>query len=177
MNPALSKAFQRLEREKQALLSAVASECAEAMSRRPEPGCWSRAEVLDHLAKVEEACVNSVQANLKHSRPVRLQHRLKALMVNGVMRTPLRVKVPASAKGVLPAAAADVGVVREQWSEVRRRLAELLNRLPPEKMRCGVFRHPVAGWMTIFGALAFLSAHLQHHRYQLNRLKRATAEI
>jgi hypothetical protein len=60
-----------------------------------------------------------------------------------------------------------------QWVKNRERLFSLLDSLQPDQLSLGVFRHPVSGWMTMPQALAFLSAHIRHHEYQLDRLKSA----
>jgi hypothetical protein len=131
--------------------------------------------VLDHLMKVEKASLEAVQEKLPDGTPITFRDRLGVLFINSLMRSPIRVKVPASAAVVLPQGTADLSGTVTAWGDVREQMANLLGSLQPEQLRCGLFRHPVSGWMTMPDALAFLSAHLQHHTYQINRLKSANS--
>jgi len=162
---------EKLERQKSALLSDVASLGAEQIWFRPEPSSWSVADVLDHLVKVEQASLEAVRRQLPGDAPPALGDRMRAAIVILVMRSPVRVKVPASATQVLPEAA-DPAKSEPRWSEVRKEMGDLLRSLQPEQLR-----HPVSGWMTMAQALAFLSAHLRHHRYQIDRLKSASRTV
>jgi len=134
-------------------------------------------DVLDHLVKVEEALLEAAHEQLPNGIPVTFKDRVGAFFVISVMRSPMRVKVPTSATMVLPEATTDSHDTAKRWSEVREQMANLLRSLQPEQLRTGLFRHPVSEWMTMANALAFLSAHLRHHEYQLNRLNSATRNL
>lgn len=175
--PAIWHWFEKLEMQKQKVLAGVARLSAAQLRFRPEPTGWSVSDVLDHLMKVEKALLETVQANLPDGTPLQLIDRVGALFIIAVMQSPIRVKVPASASMVLPDATADTSETAMRWSEVREEMADILRSLRPEQLRCGLFRHPVSGWMTMAQALAFLSAHLRHHDYQLNRLKSTTRKL
>ena len=127
--------------------------------------------------KVEKGLLESVQDQLPNGTPLKFKDQMGALFIIAVMQSPMRVKVPASASMVLPDVMADTSETAVRWSEVREDMANLLRSLRPEQLRCGLFRHPVSGWMTMRQALAFLSAHLRHHDYQLNRLKSAIRKL
>ena len=67
----------------------------------------------------------------------------------------------------------DLEEISSRWIAVRQDISGLLQSLESQQLRCGLFRHPVSGWMTISQTLAFTSAHLRHHVYQVERLKKA----
>ncbi len=165
--------FAKLEREKQAMLSELTAWPMERISLRPGPTEWSALDVLDHLIKVEIAFLRSVREHLPNGHPITTRGRLQTILVISLMKSPLRVKVPAALKMVLPDREADPSGMAARWSLVRSDIGSLLQSLQPEQLRCGLFRHPVGGWMAIPNALAFLSAHLSHHRYQIRRIEAA----
>lgn len=167
MDAVLDRNFAKLERLTAVVRSELAGWSASQLSLRPAVGVWSALDVVSHLALVEESFLGSVRENLAKGVAVGWRDRVGALMVNTVMRSSLRVKAPASASRVLPQS--DVGFAR--WNRVRLDLGGLLKTLEPEQMRFGVFLHPVAGWMDIRTGMEFLAAHVQHHQYQLRRLK------
>ena len=177
MTPKIRQSFETLERQKARLLSEVLTWSAERAQFRPEPTGWSTLDVLDHLVKVEKAFLRTVQNNLPDGHPVTYKDRIGALFIIGVMRSPMHVKVPASATTVLPGTTTDSRTLSNKWDETRGEMAGLLTALLPSQFRAGLFRHPVSGWMTVSQAMAFLSAHLRHHGYQLNKLRSATREL
>lgn len=179
MIPTLHRSFATLERQKLALLSSVSTWSDARLRHRPEPSVWSALDLLDHLVKVEIGTLAALRSNLPNGSPVTLRDRFGALMVNAVMLSPKRIKVPASAAQlVLPEPAAEPSTILERWSELRLDISDLLSSLSPQQLRCGLFRHPVSGWLTVSQALTFLSTHLTHHsRYQLVRLRQATRHL
>ncbi len=168
-----AKFLRKLETQKCDVLSEVARLSSTQLRFRPQPGDWSALDVLDHLVKVEESLLRTVRRHLPDGVAISARDRVGALLITSVMLSPMRVKVPASASMVLPAATMDLPAIVASWSSVRDQMANLLESLQPAQFRMGVFQHPVSGWMTMTDTLRFISAHLQHHRYQLNRLKLA----
>ena len=165
--------FAKLERQKQTMLAELAPWPMERTSLRPGPAEWSALDVLDHLIKVEIAFLRSVRKHLPNGHPITARERLQTMLVISLMKSPLRVKVPAASKMVLPDLESDPSGMAARWSLVRSDIGSLLQSIQPEQLRCGLFRHPVGGWMAIPNALAFLSAHLSHHRYQIRRIEAA----
>jgi len=95
----------------------------------------------------------------------------------GYAVTGARVKVPPAALTVLPEVITDdASSIATHWEQVRGEMGILLQSLQPNQLGRGLFRHPVSGWMTMRQAIAFLSAHLRHHGYQIDRLKYANRE-
>lgn len=168
---ALGRSFEKLERRKQTVLSDVGGLSPAQARFQSEPAAWSALEVLDHLVKVERGFLEGVRKALPHGAPVPFLDRVKALAVIAVMQSPIRVKVPTSALTVLPEAATDLTGIVTRWDNVRHDMADLIRSLDTEQLSQGVFRHPVSGWMTMPRAITFLSAHIRHHRYQLQRIK------
>ena len=168
----VSRVFQTLELQKRALLDRIAAWPTEQRQFRPAPGRWSALDIVDHLVRMEETALVGVQTNLPHGHPVRIIDRLSGMLVNGLMRSPIRIRVPAGVPAVLPDGAADLDALGNRWAEIRKEMASLLCLLAQEQLHTGLVRHPVAGWMSILQGMRFLSAHLIHHEYQLDRLER-----
>ena len=75
---------------------------------------------------------------------------------------------------VMPGAVGDLREITARWEAVRADLRSVAEGLTPEQQREAVFAHPRSGAMTFAMALGFLGTHLQHHRYQLRRLREAS---
>ena len=121
--------------------------------------------------------LEAARIGIKNPHRIGIRDRLGNIFLNRVFRSERRVRVPGSASQVLPAADPEMPEVLAAWDETRRDLAVFLSRLEGEQMRQGIFRHPVAGWMTAPGIVAFFSVHITHHRFQLERLSLASREI
>ena len=174
MSPSIQPQFEKLQRQKQAVLSGLSAWSIERLQFRPAPANWSTLDVLDHLVKVEEGWIDAVRANLPDGHPVRFRDRLGAWAVYCVMWSPLRVKVPDSAAQTLPNETGNLSLMTGKWQVTRDEMAQLLAGLSLKQLRSGLFQHPVSGWMTMPQAIQFLSAHLRHHGYQVSRLEQKT---
>ena len=155
-----------------ALLSRIQPWSRAQHNFRPNLNDWSALEVLDHLSKVEQSILGALKSNLPQGHVVSLKDRVGGMIVNLVMRSPLKVKVPPGAK-VFPDAEPDLPAISRRWTEAQSEMAELLNSLSTTQRQVGLFHHPRSGWMTIGQTLSFLSAHMRHHEYQLARIARA----
>lgn len=177
MHNRFQAAIERLERQKTKVLSDAIQFSEQRLRYRPNASTWSALDILDHVVKVENASFDVVRRNLPHGHPIGLKDRVGAFMVTTVMKTTIRVKVPAGANMVLPAEVADLSEISSRWNKTRDAMRALTEELADAQFRVGLFRHPVAGWMNISQTLGFLSAHLQHHVFQIHRLKMLTDRL
>ena len=161
-----------MERQRTSLLNRLESFAAEQLAFRPGAGAWSVAEVVHHLVLVEEAFVR--QSGLDASkRPATPGMRAGAayLAVIAVLRTGLRVKAPS--KAVVPTGAVPLADSRGRWAATRADLRAFLETVSAPVLRRAVFKHPLAGWLTVPQGLGFLEVHVDHHLRQIARIERA----
>jgi hypothetical protein len=177
MTARIWRAFHKLERQKDGLLHDLSTWPTSCLAYKPNAGAWTAYNVLDHVIRVEESVIEDIQANVATRRTVTMRDHLGALLVNCVMRSPMRIAVPDSATMVLPTGISDLAELKVQWAKTRWNMSALLHSLSADELHCGLFRHPVAGWMTMPETMTFCSAHLAHHVFQLNRLRRASANL
>jgi uncharacterized damage-inducible protein DinB len=168
-----SRLLQKLDREKSRVFTHASSLSLPQLLFKPSPESWSVLEVLDHVSRVERAMLAVWKENLPNGHPVAPPERFRALIVRCVMRSPVKVKVPRGAESVLPAASASLAGIAAGTSQTRNEIQQLLDTLSSRQHSRGFVRHPVSGWMTPSMTLAFLRAHLRHHRYQISKLIRS----
>jgi hypothetical protein len=172
MEPLLAKQFQDLERRKARFLADLNRLPPAALAARPTLQGWSALQVLDHICRTEEGIFEAMRSATE-SRPVRARDRLNALALNAFFRLPVRVRAPGPVSQIMPAAAPELPELTRRWAALRLNMEDWLECLAAADCRAGRFRHPVAGWMSVPTTLGFLRAHLHHHGYQLNRIRRA----
>jgi hypothetical protein len=162
--------FARLEHQKTEMLAGLECWPPDLLTRQPEAEAWCAVQVLDHLVRTETGITARARLGLADPHPVGVRDRMGVALLDRVFRSEHRVKVPAGATTVLPAVCPSLLSVLERWERGRRELQGVLAAPEVATVQDGVFRHPVAGWMTFEQVLQFFSVHMIHHGYQLRRI-------
>ncbi len=173
MTPKLQRRFDSLERSKSAILQTVSTWTPEQLAFRPAAGTWSAAEILDHIARTEGGIVLSVRGNIAAPQPLGKKDRLTSFVVRCIMRSPLKVKVPADVPAILPSETVTAPQAIAAWDKARLRLCQVVTAATPRQIDGGVFSHPRGGWMSLADTLLFLRLHHEHHLAQLARLQKS----
>ena len=151
-----------LERQSAELIQRVERDTTDAeRTRKPSIDAWSLTEVTQHLALV-------VGGILRTARPARRAAFLggaKVALLNGVLRSPLKMPAPVSAVVPRP------GVT---WSDARRNILSSLESwktfIDGDTFDTTRFHHPLVGSLTPAQTAQFLVEHFGHHRRQTDRL-------
>ena len=169
--------IEQLEDQKVELLAALTGWSQARLLHRPSAGEWCALEMLDHLVKVEVGILKTAKRGLRAPHRIGFTDRLRTRFLNGVFRSERKVKVPASASQVLPGSNLALPAIIERWDQCRAELAQMLMTETAERLKKGLFKHPVGGWMGMPEILEFFSVHLIHHGYQLARLRESSEEL
>ena len=169
--------FCTLEQQKHDLLAELGSWTLSRLVFQPAAEEWSALQMLDHIIRTEREILLVVYSNEHQPHRVGITDRIRTRFLQGVFRSDRKVRVPSSAKIVLPRNAPELAVLQSDWGEVRTTLANNVERLTVRSSGQGLFRHPVGGWMDMQGVLDFLSVHILHHGYQLARLRVASEHL
>lgn len=160
-----------LERRRDALLRDLASLPPSALVHRPAPGAWTLAEVAQHLMLVERN-VTRILAARADKAPLRRgpTDALRRLVMRVVLG---RIRFRAPVEVIVPAPDVPFAQVREEWDNVRAGLRATLEGVTSTRLDQPIFRHPLAGVMTVPQTLDFLTRHHDHHLRQVRRLREA----
>jgi hypothetical protein len=173
----IDRRLERLEASRARVLASLDGFDAVALNSPPAPGQWSALQVLHHVVTTEALTLGYIRKKMQAGPALEnagVASRLRLLALEVALALPIRVKAP-SAVAEVPRAV-ELAVLRARWDEVRRGLSELVRTFPAELEGRLVFRHPLAGRMTLGHALGTLQAHLGHHVRQVERaLARARA--
>ena len=178
MLPILQRRFRALENSKAAMLEQLRAIPADQMSRRPAPDRWSAAELISHVAKVESGILHAVKQKMaeQDEASVKLRDRVGSLIVRNVMRSPLRVKIPAEPVTSLPDSDVDAQQAIAEWQRIRDEWHTFLDHTRGPQLKTAVFSHPKGGWFTLPETVLFLRLHHEHHRAQVTRIAKALAD-
>ena len=172
------EAFQvQLETQRLQALGLVEGWSAERLAFSSSGGQWSALQVFDHIVRSESGIQAAVRAGLQAPHSIGVRDRLGVLFIDRIFRSERQVKAPASATSIQPGTDLNLQEICDRWVMCRRELGAILSAVSPGQMSGGVFRHPVAGWMTLPQVLRFFEVHVLHHTYQLNRIALASEHL
>lgn len=144
----------------------------EACRTAPKEGGWSALQILNHILLSEAGTLRYMKNKtaytpvLKKTTPVSY---LRFALLTSALRSPFRFQAP---EGVRPSemeSLPSLPVLLEQWSEVRRDFRDFLEQFPQGQENKLVFRHPIAGRLTLIQTLSFMKDHLNRHLKQIHK--------
>jgi len=166
-----------LEQQKHELLDELRRWTPPRLAFQPAAGEWSVLQMLDHIIRTEREILLAVYSNEHRPHRFGIADRLRNRLLNAVFRSDRKVKVPSSASVVLPGDDIQLSTLSAEWAQVRTTLGQNVDRLVECYSGKALFRHPVGGWMDMPAVLDFLSVHILHHGFQLQRLRVASVHL
>jgi len=173
MLPALQKSFNRLESSRFHLLQLTSALTEAQAHASPGPSEWSVVQVIEHMVTIERMVLRAVQKQLTKST---LQNSGVGTMARFTLLVlALRYRKKIKAPAILPHPAGDQSLDewRHEWESTRQGWRQLLENVPEKVLRKEVFKHPLAGYLTLRQTLGFITEHHNHHVPQVQRLVKA----
>lgn len=162
----MKKVLQRLDSVHEKLLRTVSPLEPTLYSQRPAEGEWSVAEIVHHLALVEERVLKELEGAI--ARPPQQIGFLRRLIPTSIVSSRLiRVKAPKAVKP-LEAPAKDAGI--ENLDRARASLKRLCATHGNERFRQLVFKHPFLGNIDGVATVSFVGYHEQRHYKQIREV-------
>ena len=167
-----------IERKRRALLDDVAALDASMLAARPVPGKWSIREILEHLVLAEDDVVGDFsRLDQLDARTRDFGNHARYLVVMFILR--FRIPVKAPSRAMLPTGARSMAELLEIWDWHHRQLRSFVAGLDRAGTRRAIFRHPIAGPLSVSQAIQMLDVHLDSHiaqiRSRIHLLRAATA--
>lgn len=136
---------------------------------RPSSGAWCASEIMQHLNISEGGVLHVLSKQLSKDPSAFRSHELR-----GKWRSILlNLSLLSNFKFKAPSVVADAGEIEPpadlyaKWTTFQRGMMELLGNIPPGMENKLVFRHPVAGWLSLKETLQFMRFHQMHHMRQV----------
>lgn len=163
--------LRRIEAKRERLLGELAALSPSVLEAHPLAGKWSLLEIVEHLVLSEEGVTGDFArlADLV-PQPRSAKERLMFVMVMAVLRFDIPVKVPS--RKMHPVGGRSLAELGATWQRNHGQLRAFVQQMEPHRRRDGIFRHPVAGPLTVDQGLRMLETHLDRHIRQIRRLER-----
>ncbi len=152
-------------------LAALDPRCLEA---HPIVGKWSILEIVEHLVLGERVVyLNLTEPSRLVERPRGLVTRGRYLLVLGLLKSRLRVRIPA--REMAPRGGRTLSELRGLWDENQAWLLSVVELLGPAGVRRAVLAHPAVGPLTVEQAFEMGCIHFERHVRQIRDIKRRLA--
>jgi hypothetical protein len=164
----LQRQLKIYDQKRSALLDSLEQLHDEQLRRKPGQENWFLLEIVQHMVLSErEVLQDLTKPRQLTARKRGLRARLFYAVVLAVLRW--RIPVPVPSDGMVPDGNTSLSRVRQQWDENLRWLRDYLATLKPEDLRRAVFRHPIAGPMTVVQTIHMAKMHFDVHLRQIQK--------
>lgn len=173
MHRKINRLFNALECSKLEMLSFTKQYSEEQVSFKPGTEEWSMVQVVKHLVMTETQILQHIQKRLAKGglRPANIKSWVRYVVVKLALRYRKKIKTPRQV--AMPPEGLNFTEVAEEWNLLRLHWKKNLEHLPPDSIDKNMFRHPIAGDMSIGHTLSFMNEHIRHHMAQLTRIRKA----
>mgnify|MGYP001227899541 CR=1 FL=1 len=142
------------------------------LAARPGQGAWSALDVMQHLMLAEGRSVQYVKK--KTSSPATLKKAsfaatMRSVLLKLSLLLPVKYKAPAIVNEDHFREDVKLDELATEWRAIRTELSLVLKNLHPDWYNKEIFRHALAGRMTMDGMLDFFHDHFARHRKQIDR--------
>ncbi len=172
MHPSFQSLLIPMEKERLELFAELEARSDEALNRGPGPGKWSPIQVMHHLIISEELSLRYLQKKLSYN-PTLKKAGPAAFWRRWVLKTylwlPFKFKAPKAVNDeALPRYVSFVET-KARWEKIRKEITDFLEQAPKELLDKEVYKHLVAGRLTLEGMLEFFLYHSRRHMAQIRR--------
>ena len=162
----MKRTLTRLDSIHGRLLNLIAETDDLQFVRRPAENEWSVAEIVYHLALVEEYVIKSLEQSLALP-PQRLPLFRRLMPTRIVASRLLRVKAP---RGVQPLNPPPKMQLIENFNATRARLKTLCAKHERARLRQVIFKHPFLGPIDGTATISFVGYHEVRHYKQIREV-------
>ncbi len=171
MNKTLEQVYHALELQRATLLKEIQGLSPNLIVTKPAPGQWSIVEILTHLYTSERlsiAYIKKKSQGIHQLKNAGLQQSLMLPILKISQRLPFKFKAPKVVVENTPEAM-PLETLLEQWNLLRIELKSHLEHLGDAHVHKLVYKHPVAGRLSVVQAMQFFAEHITHHKAQIKR--------
>ncbi|MCR9288172.1 MAG: DinB family protein [Bacteroidetes bacterium] len=172
MNSKIAKEIEILESDLDSLIKELQKYDDEILNRKPE-NSWSVLQVLHHLMLAEQGSLKYVKKKLSYNpelKKVNWQTKIRTLMLNFYVWSPLKFSAPKIISGDNLPTESNLNTIKEQYPMVRRDIKDFFETVPDSLLEKEIFKHALAGRLSLIGMIVFFKGHFKRHKNQIYRI-------
>jgi hypothetical protein len=167
----LKKQWNNLEKKRVDLMLLLSKYDVSTLNKKPSPEAWSANQVLIHLMQAEAMSLSYMRKKLSFDgvRVPRagIKSRLRRFGLRVLFALPFKFKAPANLDN-LPENS-DFNVLKTQWASQRLDLETFIESLPDNLIHSELWKHQIAGKMSIAQMVDFFEDHFDRHQKQIEQ--------
>ena len=143
----------------------------EELNKKPSENEWSISQVVTHIINSETGVNKYINNKLKTPNKLPrtgIKNFFASKLLNNKLKSEQKLKIPKVLSQ--PNNGISFDELKENWDKSRLYLINTVENFPKDKMNKAIFKHPVAGKLSINQTLSFMINHLKHHVPQINNL-------
>lgn len=169
----LKSKYQQLREREEAFEAELSSLDPNVIAQKPDENSWSLLEISHHLFLVESNTLQAVEKQISSSEETAslgIMSKIRLWFLKRILNGSIRVKVPVAK--VLPRSDVTFQEIKDGWRHFHSSWPAIIDGFDPKRANQRVFRHPVAGWMSLSQTVEFLLTHMEHHMAQVARTRK-----
>ncbi len=170
MNQKIASKWANLEKNRLDLLSFLEKQGPSVLNQKPTPEQWSANQNILHLIEAETASLAYMRKKLSFTSDLPqagFKSRFRLFLLRFAFALPIKIKAPENLAKLPDDLNFDV--LKQRWASLRAEYYIFLTGLPDNMLTAELWRHQIAGKMTISQMLDFFDDHVQRHRGQIER--------
>ncbi len=134
---------------------------------------WSIVQVLSHLNMAETLSLSYMKKKMKAGekmKKVNVVNKARLWVTCSFLMTGLKWKAPSYIAH--PKGDYSLGEIRSEWESTRSKINEYVHNYPDEWLNRAVYKHPMAGRLSLIQAIDSFIYHQRHHVHQIRRIRK-----
>ncbi len=134
---------------------------------------WSIIQVLKHLNMAESLSLSYMKKKMQageRMKKINWVNNARMWVTCGFLESGLRWKAPSYIAN--PKGDYSLSEVKSEWELTRTKIQDYINDYPDEWLDRAVYKHPMAGRLSLLQAIDSFIYHQRHHVHQINRIKK-----
>lgn len=162
-----------LDAELSELLKVLKDYSERTLNKRPAEDKWSVLQIMHHLILVEGYSKAYVEKKMSYNPELRkagIGGSWRKFLMNASIKFPFKINAPELVSGDNLPDESSFWETAKKWKQQREELRVFLENLPAEHFNKELYKHPLAGKMSLYGLMDFNVAHFKRHRKQINKI-------
>jgi len=166
----LNRQLKTLNERTDQILNRLAAFPDETLNAPPGPGVWSVMQILTHLMLSERLSLEYVRKKLSFNPQLKkagLMATGRHLLLRWSQQLPFKYHAPKGVQTENLPEFCSLAELKDRWLSDRQKLHQFLSEVDDELLTRELYRHPVAGRMSLVQMVSFYNVHLQRHLKQI----------
>lgn len=144
----------------------------EALYYQPSVDKWSALQICKHLQLSEYLSLKNLKYNIGRidTRPsASIKNAISSKILGLALHSPLKFKSPIPTRYDHHPKTLTLSEIFDEWLLTRQELKMIIDKCREESFSKQLYKHPYAGYLSIWQMIAFFRDHFDHHHKQIHQ--------